>query len=399
MWASLLVVLFLILGIPMSWQCSRCSSKVSFGESIVQFALRYRTFIAEMRAEGIVLDDGEAAWFFKHKLGLSEVQKQMLETTLGAESEVYSVRERESVRLFKRLHMPSPSSLSAASTSLNISRRPFSARLGGKGSSWRKPGSTTSSVASSSPNFSRSSSTRMGLGSSAVNVAEQEPYIPEEVDYEPYESQALDNTEAHHDDMLQPLQDEIEALATELEAAAQDGCDQGELDALEEQLDGAVEALVTLREARSQIASVRKDRGFKGPSTDSGKGSSGKSRGNKAGHCFVCGQEGHWKGDQSCPGPPSSTKGDAKGKLTSALKHSKGGKDSSVQIAEHHEVHAVESSLHVPTVSSNIIDLLPEVEHVHDCFVAEHLSEALATFNQPCENTRAAWQLFFTART
>ena len=128
---------------------------------------------------------------------------------------------------------------------------------------------------------------------------------------------------------------------------------------------------------------MRKDRGFKGPSTDSGKGISGKSRGNKAGHCFVCGQEGHWKGDQSCPGPPSGTKGAAKGKLTSALKHSKGGKDSSVQIAEHHEVHAVESSLHVPAVSSNIIDLLPEVEHVRDCFVAEHLSEALATFNQP----------------
>ena len=64
--------------------------------------------------------------------------------------------------------------------------------------------------------------------------------------------------------MLQPLQDEIEALATELEAAAEDGCDQGELDAFEEQLDEDVEALVTLREARSQIAS-RKDRGFKVP--------------------------------------------------------------------------------------------------------------------------------------
>ena len=75
----------------------------------------------------------------------------------------------------------------------------------------------------------------------------------------------MDNTEAHHDDMLHPLQDEIEALATELEAAAEDGCDQGELDAFEEQLEGAVEALVTLREARSQIASMRKDRGFKVP--------------------------------------------------------------------------------------------------------------------------------------
>ena len=65
--------------------------------------------------------------------------------------------------------------------------------------------------------------------------------------------------------MLHPLQDEIEDLATEPEAAAEDGCDQGELDAFEEQLDGAVEALVTLREARSQIASMRKDRGFKVP--------------------------------------------------------------------------------------------------------------------------------------
>ena len=65
--------------------------------------------------------------------------------------------------------------------------------------------------------------------------------------------------------MLHPLQDEIEALAIEPEAAAEDGCDQGELDAFEEQLEGAVEALVTLREARSQIASMRKDRGFKVP--------------------------------------------------------------------------------------------------------------------------------------
>jgi hypothetical protein len=47
-------------------------------------------------------------------------------------------------------------------------------------------------------------------------------------------------------------------MAAELEQAAQEGCDAEELDALEEQLDGAVEALVTLREARTQIATMRK---------------------------------------------------------------------------------------------------------------------------------------------
>ena len=58
-------------------------------ESVTAFALRYRTLIAEMRAEGIVIDDKEAAWFYKTKLGLSEMQKQMLETTLGTDSEDY----------------------------------------------------------------------------------------------------------------------------------------------------------------------------------------------------------------------------------------------------------------------------------------------------------------------
>ena len=51
-----------------------------------------------------MIDDKEAAWFYKTKLGLSEMQKQMLETTLGADSEDYVVCERESIRLFKRVH-------------------------------------------------------------------------------------------------------------------------------------------------------------------------------------------------------------------------------------------------------------------------------------------------------
>jgi len=47
------------------------------------------------------------------------------------------------------------------------------------------------------------------------------------------------------DEML-PLQETVELLATELEEAATEGCDEKELAGLEEQIDGAVEALVTL---------------------------------------------------------------------------------------------------------------------------------------------------------
>lgn len=81
------------------------SLKRSSNESVINFALRYRTLVSEMRAEGITLDDAESAWFYKQKLSLTEVQKQMLETTLGASTESYAECEKESVRLFKRIHM------------------------------------------------------------------------------------------------------------------------------------------------------------------------------------------------------------------------------------------------------------------------------------------------------
>ena len=122
----------------------------------------------------------------------------------------------------------------------------------------------------------------MSLGASAVNVAEQDPLVEtEEYEMEPYdalESQAQEMPEdsTRDDGALHVLEEEIEVLASELEAAAQEGCDGAELGSLEEQLDGAVEALVTLREARAQIA-----------------GPPGKK---KAGQCHACGREGHYRG-------------------------------------------------------------------------------------------------------
>ena len=51
--------------------------------AVMTFALRYRNLMSEMKQEGITIDDAEAAWFYKQKLGLSELQKQMMETTLN----------------------------------------------------------------------------------------------------------------------------------------------------------------------------------------------------------------------------------------------------------------------------------------------------------------------------
>lgn len=76
-----------------------------------------------------------------------------------------------------------------------------------------------------------------------------------------------------------PLQETVELVATELEEAATEGCDEEELAGLEEQIDGAVAALVTLLEACTQINSMRRDRGFKGPTSSSNSTKNTKNEG------------------------------------------------------------------------------------------------------------------------
>ena len=96
----------------------------------------------------------------------------------------------------------------------------------------------------------------------------------------------------------------LEILATELDEAAAAGHSEEELAALEQQVDDAVEALVTLREARAQIGALRKDRGFKGRGSGGKQAGRGRGGGAKEGKCYVCGKPGHWQGDAECPGPP-----------------------------------------------------------------------------------------------
>eukprot|EP00438_Fugacium_kawagutii_P022912 Skav224174 [mRNA] locus=scaffold2007:411362:424288:+ [translate_table: standard] len=242
-------------------------------ESVANFALRYRTLIGEMKSEGITVDVAEQAWFYKQKLQLTEMQKQMLETTLGTNTEDYAERG-----------LPSSSASSTAS-------------------SWRRGGK--------------------GRGYSA-HVTENEENLPQD-DEEPFDGDpseafaaegAGDGSEAPGDDdeELLGLQNMLEVLATDLDEAAAAGCDEEELGDLEAKVDEAVEALVTLREARTQINALKKDRGYHGKGSGGpppkGRGKPAKGEVNKKDSlCYVCKQPGHWAGDPECRGGPKGGKG------------------------------------------------------------------------------------------
>ena len=110
------------------------------------------------------------------------------------------------------------------------------------------------------------------------------------------------------------LQAEVEHLAGEIAEAEAEGVDPVHLEALESGIEASAEALVSVREARSKLAEVRKDRGYKHPSTTSpsatgrpkAKSASAAVAAKKASGKHVCfdrGQGGHWAGDPECKHP------------------------------------------------------------------------------------------------
>ena len=64
------------------------------GKRISDFCTRFRTVVADLKSEGVLLPSAELGWFLKDKIGLDPLRKQLLDTALqGAED--YNVVEAE----------------------------------------------------------------------------------------------------------------------------------------------------------------------------------------------------------------------------------------------------------------------------------------------------------------
>ena len=286
-------------------------------ERISEFTTRFRTLTAEMKLEGIVLPPAELGWFLREKLGLDSIRKQLLETALQGRDRYEDV-EIEVLRLFKDLHTADPlykrsqhndgkPSLmqrflnhttshprSSASTSGSGSVSPF-----GRGGRF---GGSSGSVASSRHSF-RSSGGRPPPRQTMVTEYEEAEEEPE------YEDEAGGGEEVGGTQTLEEvLQCEAEQLASEIQMLEEDGnLDPSLVEELESGVEAAAESLVTMREARTKIADLKKDRGY--GRVGGGPGSPSKAHGNqvnsskKTSKCFDCGEYGHWKGDKECQKP------------------------------------------------------------------------------------------------
>ena len=272
-------------------------------ERVSEFCTRFRSLVADLKSEGVVLNDGELGWWLRQKLGLVPLRRQLLDTALQG-SEDYSVIESEVLRLFRDLHENDPLFRKQQQQQQSGDRRPLSIRRMFPAKHPMSSAASTSSRMSSLASWSRPTSHRSSSQPARqANVTEQIDEYEEAMDG----GDGGEAEEAPNPSLEEVLQAEAEVLAAELEEAELEGVDPIVLTEFEDGVERAAETLVTMREARHQLQNVRKDRGYgkANESTFRKSGSNAADAKKASGRhpCFDCLEHGHWSGDPQCKKP------------------------------------------------------------------------------------------------
>jgi hypothetical protein len=344
------------------------------GEPITAFCTRFRTLASELKREGITLPDGELGWFLKDRMCLDSIRKQLLDTALGAQ-EGYDLVEFEALRLFRDLHTADPLHRRPPDRPPLLQRFLSSSQQSGPSGRTSVPssGSSHASTFRSFRSASSNSSAKPGGFSKPFQTAPRQAMVAEGVEEDEPEEEELmpadDQAQSAPASLEEVLQAEAEVLASELQQLEDEGSVEPQLlEELENGVEAAAESLVTMREARSRIAEVRKDRGF--GKAGAGKGNfKPKLHGNQASakkattKCWDCGESGHWGGDPQCRRPGAGLyKPKGKGNTGALAKH--------VKVAEalntEHAIEMVDSGIkpedaHEVMACSNRSLSLPEV--------------------------------------
>lgn len=289
------------------------------GERISAYCTRFRTLASELKREGIVLPAEELGWFLKDRMGLDAIRRQLLDTALSGKEDYESV-EAEALRLFRDLHSADP----LRKSGFGGDRPPILQRFLSQGSGSVGGRTSLPSSASSQASTFRSFRTSSSTGSQPRSFPPRKPFqqpqrqalVAEGPEEAPIEEEELIPAEEAEDDggghpsLEEVLQMEAEVLASELQQLEEEGAvEPSVIEELEAGVEAAAESLVTMREARSKIAEVRKDRGFGKLGGKGGGKTKPKMHGNQTAaqksvtQCWDCGERGHWAGDEKCGKP------------------------------------------------------------------------------------------------
>lgn len=182
-------------------------------ERVSEFCTRFRSLVADLKAERVTINDGELGWWLRQKMGLDPLRKQLLDTSHQG-SEDYGAIESEILRLFRDLHESDPLYRRLDKRPLTI-RRMFNK---GPASSISSAASTSSRFTSASSTTSRPSSLRPRSQFRQANVTEN---IEEDVAEQEAEGDLAEESKDDAPSLEEVLQAEAEVLAAELQEADQ----------------------------------------------------------------------------------------------------------------------------------------------------------------------------------
>ena len=292
------------------------------GERMIDWCQRFREQRNAMKLKGVEPEDEDCGYWLKEKSNLSVERTELLDTALNGD-ESHDKVEREMIRLFKKMHeresRQQPPGSASQRSHLTLNHQNLKSWTNTFRSNRSQPSRSSQSTAApsrSAPSTAASTYSR----SRQAHVAEAEVIE----DLEQQSEQVDENPETDESDYMQEA---FEAMATELEEAEAAGVDGEALDQLEADAQILAEAMVTLRESRSKVASMRTDRKYAAPPkphpAPRPAGGFQKSRAQppKRGKCNDCLEEGHWAGDKVCKKPGANLSGKIKPRQVHVAEH------------------------------------------------------------------------------
>ena len=173
---------------------------------------------------------------------------------------------------------------------------------------------SSSASSSAGSTFSRASSIFSRLfspGSAASSNPDRRVMIADPEDGEEDEPEMIPAETQHETAVVEPaledfLQTQVKCFAAELQEAEEMGLPCEDVECLKQNFEQAAEALVTMKEARSRLQEIRKDRGYDRSGDGKGNGKTGQVASRQASGkraCFDCGMHGQWAGDKECTMP------------------------------------------------------------------------------------------------
>ena len=273
-------------------------------ERIIDYCQRFRDLREQLNQAGVTFSEEDAGYMLRDRARLSDNRLELLDTATGGSYKAADI-QKHMIRIFKRVHLTE--TRFDARTAAPDGKRHMLSQI----TKWANRGAARPTASQASGSWKSASSSGHRWRANVADTADDENQ-DEPAGAEAAQSEAPEETPAEEDTPEPPaefeayLTQQLQEIGAELEDAEKCGLDTATIEELEAAAESVAEAYVTMKEAKSKMQSMRKDRRYGQPSSSTPGGRKREvtiPERKVNSKCFDCGEPGHWAGDDACKRP------------------------------------------------------------------------------------------------